>query len=84
MDDIEQSSHSGEINLPLSEGLIKIEDIYSTLGEIVTNMKEGRKNTEEITIFDSTGLAIQDIVCAKLAYQKAKERKVSPLRMLDL
>ncbi len=84
MDDIEQASHSGEINVPLSEGLIKFEDIYSTLGEIVANMKEGRKNSEEITIFDSTGLAIQDILCAKLVYEKAKERKVPPLRMLDL
>ena len=76
IDDIEQASHSGEINVPLSEGLLKIEEIYGTLGEIVTGMKQGRENDEEITIFDSTGLAIQDIICAKLVYEKARKKKV--------
>jgi len=70
IDDIEQASHSGEINVPLSKGLIKVEEIYGTLGEVVAGMKTGRENDEEITIFDSTGLAIQDIICAKLVYQK--------------
>jgi len=49
-------------------------DIYGTLREIVASMKRGRENDAEITIFDSTGLAIQDIICAKLVYNKAKER----------
>jgi len=73
VDDIEQASHSGEINVPLSEGLIKIDDIHGTLGEIVVNMAKGRESDEDITIFDSTGLAILDIICAKLTYEKAKE-----------
>lgn len=71
VDDIEQASHSGEINVPLSQGLLKIDEIYGTLGEVVADMKKGRGNDEEITIFDSTGLAIQDVICAKLVYQKA-------------
>ncbi|MFB0556876.1 MAG: alanine dehydrogenase, partial [Dehalococcoidia bacterium] len=71
IDDIEQASHSGEINVPLSQGVIKVEDIYGTLGEVVANMKKGRENNEEITIFDSTGVAIEDIICAKLVYNKA-------------
>jgi alanine dehydrogenase len=74
VDDIEQASHSGEINVPLSEGVIEIENIYGTLGEVVANIKKGRDNDDEITIFDSTGLAIQDVICAKLVYEKAKER----------
>jgi alanine dehydrogenase len=72
VDDIEQASHSGEINVRLSEGVIKIQDIWGTLGEIVAKVKEGRKNDKEITIFDSTGLAIHDIACAKFVYEKAK------------
>jgi alanine dehydrogenase len=76
VDNIEQASHSGEINVPLSQGVIKVEDIYGTLGEVVANMKKGRENDQEITIFDSTGLAIEDIICAKLVYEKAKERVV--------
>ena len=82
VDDIEQASHSGEINVPLSEGVIKVEDIYGTLGEVIANMKEGRGNDEEVTIFDSTGLAVQDIICAKLVYEKAKERKARTFSLL--
>ena len=82
VDDIEQASHSGEINVPLSEGVIKIEDIYGTLGEVVANMKKGRENNEEITIFDSTGLAIEDITCAKLVYNKAREKELPTLKLL--
>jgi len=75
VDDIEQASHSGEINVPLSEGVIKVEDVYGTLGEVVANIKKGRENDEEITIFDSTGLAIQDIICAKLVCDRARNDK---------
>lgn len=72
VDDIEQASHSGEINVPLSKGLMKATDIYGNLGEIVAGIKKGRENDDEITVFDSTGLAILDIICAKLVYEKAK------------
>ena len=74
IDNVEQASHSGEINVPLTEGLIRVEEIYGTLGEVAAGIKKGRENDEEITIFDSTGLAIQDIICAKVVYQKARER----------
>ncbi len=74
VDDVEQASHSGEINVPLSQGLIKIDDIYGTLGEVVAGLKKGRESDKEITIFDSTGLAIQDIICAQLVYEKARDK----------
>jgi len=75
-DDIAQASHSGEINVPLAEGLIKLVHIYGTLGDVVANIKKGRENDEEITIFDSTGLAIEDIITAKLVFEKAKKRGI--------
>ena len=84
VDDITQASHSGEINVPLSEGLIKVEDVYSTLGEIVANIKRGRQNDEEITIFDSTGLAIQDIICAKLVYEKVTDAQKFRVKVWQL
>lgn len=74
VDDVEQASHSGEINVPLSKGLIKVDEIYGTLGEVIANIKKGREKDEELTVFDSTGLATHDIICAKLVYEKAKER----------
>jgi alanine dehydrogenase len=77
VDDMEQASHSGEINVPLSKNQISIDDIGGTLGEVIINTKTGRENEQEITIFDSTGLAIQDIICAQLVYERAKKKNVS-------
>jgi alanine dehydrogenase len=76
IDDWQQASHSGEINVPLSKGLISRRDIYATLGEVVAGTKKGRVSSKEITIFDSTGLAIQDIAVANLVYHRALKRKV--------
>lgn len=74
VDDIEQAAHSGEINVPLLKNLIALDDIYASMGEIVAGKKRGRENDEEITVFDSTGLAIHDIICAKVVYNKARKR----------
>lgn len=76
VDDWIQASHSGEINVPLKKGIISKNNIHALLGEIVAKKKLGRKNDKEITIFDSTGLAIQDLYTADLVYKKAKNRKV--------
>jgi alanine dehydrogenase len=70
----EQAKHSGEINVPLRNRQLFREDIYAELGEIVAGKKPGRESEEEITLFDSTGLAIQDVAVAALAYRLAVER----------
>jgi len=74
VDDVEQAVHGGEINVPIAKGLFKREQIYGELGEIVAGLKKGRESAGEITVFTSTGLAIQDAVTAKLAYDKALAR----------
>jgi len=76
IDDWEQACHSGEVNVPLSQGLIKKEDIYGELGEIVCGAKKGRESAEEITVFDSTGLSIQDVATAWIVYERAKEKGI--------
>jgi len=76
VDDMAQATHSGEVNVPLSEGYIRQEDIFAQLGQIVAGLHEGRESDAQITVFDSTGLAIQDIVTANLVYKKAKSRGV--------
>ncbi|MEM2282587.1 MAG: alanine dehydrogenase [Candidatus Hadarchaeales archaeon] len=73
VDDYEQAWHSGEINVPASKGMIKRSDIYAELGEVVAGKKAGRLSDSEITIFDSTGLAIQDLATAVLVYRRARE-----------
>jgi len=74
VDDWEQTSHSGEINVPLSRGIITEADIHAEIGEIVAGAKPGRTSEDEITVFDSTGLAIQDIITAWHVYE-ASEKK---------
>ncbi|UEC42222.1 MAG: Alanine dehydrogenase [Methanothrix sp.] len=74
VDDIVQASHSGEVNVPLAEGVIALEDIYATIGEVVAGKVTGRKDDDEITVFDSTGLAIQDVATASRVYRTAVEK----------
>jgi len=76
VDDWEQASHSGEINVPLSQGIITKENIWAEIGEIAAGLKPGRERPDEITIFTSTGLAVQDAVTAKIAYNKAVEKGI--------
>jgi alanine dehydrogenase len=74
VDDMEQAWHSEEINVPAARGIISKADIYAELGDIIVGKKARRENDSEITIFDSTGLAIQDLAAATLVYKKAKEK----------
>ncbi len=73
VDDWEQASHSGEINIPLSKGMLTCDEIYAEIGEIISGRKPGRTSRDEITVFDSTGLAVQDIATDWIVYKKAKK-----------
>lgn len=76
VDDLTQAKHSGEINVPYAKRLIRGKDIYAALGDIVAGKKRGRMNDSEITVFDSTGLAIQDIALAGIVYNKCIKLKL--------
>jgi alanine dehydrogenase len=73
IDDLEQASHSGEINVPIQKGMYSISEIYGTLSEIVAGKKKGRTDIKAITVFDSTGIAVEDIAVAKLLFEKARQ-----------
>ncbi len=73
VDDLRQASAAGEINVPIKKGLFKIDDVYATLSEIIIGKKLGRKDREIITIFDATGIGIEDIAVAKAIYEKARD-----------
>jgi alanine dehydrogenase len=72
VDDLKQAVAGGEVNVPISQGLLKVGQIHATLGEIIIGQKPGRKDRHSITVFDSTGLAIEDIAVAKMIYEKAR------------
>ena len=73
IDDYEQTTHSGEINVPWSQGVLGDDDIYGSVGEIVIGAKPGRVDGDGVTVFDSTGLAIQDVAAAHVIYEHATE-----------
>lgn len=76
IDDWHQASASGEINVPWAKGLIAKKDIYSTLGEVIYRKLKIRDSADAFTVFDSTGLAIQDVSAAQFVYQKALRERV--------
>ncbi len=74
IDDYEQCTHSGEINVPWSNGVLGPEDLYGELGDVVVGELDGRTAADGVTVFDSTGLAIQDVAAAHVTYERARER----------
>ena len=71
VDDIRQCRTDGEINVPLREGLITEANIAGEIGEVVSGRKQGRTSDAEITLFDSTGIALQDSATVPLEYERA-------------
>lgn len=66
-------SEAGDILIPLKEGLIPRERLTGEIGEVILGQKTGRESEEEIIVFKSVGIAIQDLVCADLIYRRALE-----------
>ncbi len=82
VDEWHQASHAGEINVPVSSGKFTEHDLAAQLGEIVMGKKKGRLSEADVTIFDSTGLAIQDVAVAKIIFEKAvKNNKGQVLKL---
>jgi alanine dehydrogenase len=82
VDDMQQASHSGEVNVPLSRGLLSLKDIRGEIGEVIAGIIKGRTRYEQLTIFDSTGLAIQDVAVGFLVFRKARKEGIG--RKLNL
>ncbi len=70
-DSLEQSCTIGDVHHAIADGLMRKEDIYAELCEIVAGQKIGRVDNDEIIIFDSTGIAIEDAVAAAAVYERA-------------
>jgi len=72
VDLMEQCAAIGDLHHALDQGLITRADVHAELSEIVAGKKPGRTSRDEITIFDSTGTALQDAAAAALVYEKAE------------
>jgi len=71
-DDWEQASHNGDLAHAVAAGAVSREDV-TQLGDVLAGTAAGRRNDDGITVFDSTGLAIQDLAIALAALERADE-----------
>ena len=81
-DVLEQCAAMGDLHHALKADVIKKRDVYAELGEIVAGRKPGRQSSEEVFVFDSTGMALQDVAATAIVYEKAiQENAGTPLRL---
>lgn len=86
--DCEKALETAQLRTPLSTGALKPDHIHGSIGEVVAGKKPGRENDEEITIFHSTGMTVQDVPIALAVYRRAREKGIGhelgeALRMLE-
>jgi ornithine cyclodeaminase/alanine dehydrogenase-like protein (mu-crystallin family) len=79
-DDWEQASHGGELAAAVEASVVARADV-TELGPVLTGEAEGRRSAGDITLFDSTGLAIQDLAIAKAAYAKADDLDLATIAL---
>ena len=61
----------GDLHHAIEAGRVRVDDVHAELGDLVIGRKSGRTNADEITVFDSTGVAIQDVAAAAWIYRRA-------------
>ena len=69
-------NEAGDYLLAVQEGAVSPESIIAEVGEVVIKTKQGRTSPNEITLFKSLGLAIEDVVCAEYLFRKAQTENV--------
>jgi alanine dehydrogenase len=76
VDVLDQCASIGELHHALDAGVLTREGVHAELADLITGRRPGRRSEDEITIFDSTGTALEDVAAAALVYEKAAETGV--------
>jgi ornithine cyclodeaminase/alanine dehydrogenase-like protein (mu-crystallin family) len=79
-DDWEQASHGGELAHAVEAGVVALDDV-TAIGDVLLGTAPGRANEQEITMFDSTGLAIQDLAIALAALERVGQLDLARLEL---
>jgi len=69
-------NEAGDLLIPMKEGAFKAEDIVAEIGELLIGSAKGRRNEQEITLFKSLGIAVEDLACAHWLYERARAEGV--------
>jgi ornithine cyclodeaminase/alanine dehydrogenase-like protein (mu-crystallin family) len=83
VDDWVQASRLGECQHAVAEGLYNDHDHPYPIGQVIAGAAPGRRDSREMTLFDATGLALQDLATAELAARSAEERQAGTVIQLD-
>jgi alanine dehydrogenase len=67
----DQAANIGELHHAIASGAMTRSEVHAELGEIIAGTKTGRVSGEEIIVFDSTGIALQDVAAASIVYERA-------------
>jgi ornithine cyclodeaminase/alanine dehydrogenase-like protein (mu-crystallin family) len=70
-DDVAQCATIGDLHHAIDAGVISQDEVRATLDEVVAGVKPGRLDEDEVIVFDSTGIAIEDVAAASIAYERA-------------
>jgi alanine dehydrogenase len=76
VDSLEQCAEIGDLHHALAAGTVTREHVHATLGEILAGRKPGRSDASSITLFDSSGMGLQDVAAAVAIYRRALEAGV--------
>lgn len=71
VDVLEQCAAIGDLHHAIEAGVVTRKSVYAELGEVIAGRKPGRSSADEITVFDSTGTALQDVAAAAIVYERA-------------
>ncbi len=82
-DVLEQCATIGDLHHALDAGLMTRARVHADLGEIVAGRKPGRRSAEEVIVFDSTGMALQDVAAAAAVYERARAAGAGTVVRLD-
>jgi ornithine cyclodeaminase/alanine dehydrogenase-like protein (mu-crystallin family) len=72
VDDLDQCASIGDLHHAIDAGLLSRTDVAATLAEVVAGTNPGRTKAEDIVVFDSTGVAIEDVAAAAIVFERAE------------
>jgi len=82
VDDVTQAINVGETKIAFHKGLISKDDIIAEMGSVILGRTPGRLSDQDITIYDSTGIALQDLITADYILKKAEEKGIGSVVQL--
>lgn len=72
VDDLAQCAKGGDLHHAIDAGQLREEDVHADLGAVIAGQRPGRTGDDEIFVFDSTGIALEDAAAADIAYERAR------------